>query len=70
MPSSSARNWLRNFRKGVALEGGRDVLERNPRTRERAPTCGKAELEVREEHWTKIRFYTLREYSGLAEAAV
>ena len=32
-----------------------------------APT--KAELEVREERWTKIRFYTLREYSGLAEAA-
>jgi peptide chain release factor 3 len=31
-----------------------------------APT--KAELEVREERWTKIRFYTLREYSGLAEA--
>jgi peptide chain release factor 3 len=29
----------------------------------------KAELEVREERWTKIRFYTLREYSGLAEAA-
>ena len=28
----------------------------------------KAELEVREERWTKIRFYTLREYSGLAEA--
>ena len=29
-----------------------------------APT--KAELEVREERWTKIRFHTLREYSGLA----
>jgi len=28
----------------------------------------KAELEVREERWTKIRFYTLREYSGLAES--
>jgi len=26
----------------------------------------KAELEVREERWTKIRFHTLREYSGLA----
>jgi peptide chain release factor 3 len=32
-----------------------------------APT--RAELEVREERWTKIRFSTLREYSGLAETA-
>jgi peptide chain release factor 3 len=29
----------------------------------------KAELEVREERWTKIRFYTLREYSGLVDVA-
>ncbi|HUQ74568.1 MAG TPA: peptide chain release factor 3 [Burkholderiales bacterium] len=32
-----------------------------------APT--KAELEVRQERWTKIQFHTLREYSGLDEAA-
>jgi peptide chain release factor 3 len=32
-----------------------------------APT--KAELEVRQEHWTKIRFHSLREYSGLDAAA-
>jgi peptide chain release factor 3 len=32
-----------------------------------APT--KAELEVRQERWTKIQFHTLREYSGLTEAA-
>jgi peptide chain release factor 3 len=29
----------------------------------------KAELEVRQERWDKIRFHTLREYSGLAEVA-
>ena len=29
----------------------------------------KAELEVRQERWTKIRFHTLREYSGLDAAA-
>ena len=32
-----------------------------------APT--KAELEVRQERWTGIRFHTQREYSGLAETA-
>jgi peptide chain release factor 3 len=32
-----------------------------------APT--RAELEVRQERWDKIRFHTLREYSGLEEAA-
>jgi peptide chain release factor 3 len=29
----------------------------------------RAELEVRQERWTKIQFHTLREYSGLAEAS-
>ena len=29
----------------------------------------KPELEVRQERWTKIRFHSLREYSGLAEEA-